>query len=50
MRKFESHKSDVSGDFWDFSPSYFNNVFGGMKFVFVNRYMSDEVNKLTKQV
>lgn len=50
IRKFESHKSDDTGDYWDFSPSLFNNVFGGMKFVFINRYMSDEVAKLTKQV
>jgi len=50
MRKFESHKSDVTGDYWDFLPTCFNTVFGGMKFVFINRYMSEEVKKLTKQV
>lgn len=50
VRKFESHKSDVTAGYWDFSPSCFNTVFGGMKFVFINRHMSDEVMKLTKQV
>lgn len=50
MKKFESHESDITGDFWDYAPSNFNHIFGGMKFVFVNRYMSDEVRKLTKQV
>lgn len=35
--KFEDHHSDFTGDYWDYDPSTFNHVFGGVRFVFVNR-------------
>jgi hypothetical protein len=39
-KMFQDHKSDETGDFWDPCASTFNDLFGGMSFVFCNRDMS----------
>lgn len=42
--QFESYKTDESGDFRDPSPSNFNRVFGGFKYIFFSRETSEVVN------
>lgn len=42
--QFESYKTDMTGDFRDPSPSNFNTVFGGFKYIFFNRTASETVN------
>ena len=37
-----SHADMETGDYWDYDPSAFNEVFGGTKFLFCSRKMSDE--------
>lgn len=44
--KYESYENDWSGDFRDYSPSNFNKVFGGLKYVFEDRDMSSEIREL----
>jgi hypothetical protein len=44
--KYEDHESDWSGDFRDYNPSVFNRLFGGAKYVFENRHMNDETEKV----
>jgi hypothetical protein len=44
--KFEDHVNDWSGDYRDYSPSNFNKVFGGFKYVFENRKYCDKINAL----
>ena len=44
--KFVDSESDVTGDFRDYSPSLFNNVFGGFRYVFPERLMSEEIQGL----
>lgn len=34
---FENHETDVTGDFRDYAPSAFNKMFGGFKYIFLNR-------------
>ena len=48
--KYEDSHSDYSGDYHDYDPSNFNRVFGGFKFVFTNRDMSENVNKLLPEL
>ena len=43
VNKYQDHGSDHSGDFWDYSPDVFNDLFGGAKFIFCTREMSDEI-------
>lgn len=40
--KYEDHATDISGDFRDYSPSLFNEVFGGCNYVFEKRDHSPE--------
>ncbi len=40
--KYESHETDETGDFRDYKPSLFNKIFGGSKFVFADRSMSEQ--------
>lgn len=37
-----SHADAESGDYWDFDPNAFNEVFGGTKYLHCQRSMSDE--------
>lgn len=46
LKRFESYSNDETGDFRDYNPSNFNNVFGGMKYLFTRREMSPEVEAL----
>jgi hypothetical protein len=48
--KFEDHETDFTGDFRDYSPSNFNRVFGGFKYVFENRNISAEISTLLPQL
>lgn len=48
--KFEDHQSDFTGDFRDYSPSNFNRVFGGFKYIFENRKATEEINALLPQL
>ena len=45
-KKYQDHAHDNSGDFWDYSPSEFNRMFGGLEYVFVNRENSKEIKAL----
>ncbi len=40
--KYEDHKSDITGDFRDYSPSLFNDLFGGCNYVFERREIAPE--------
>jgi hypothetical protein len=44
--KYEDHVTDSSGDFRDYSPDLFNEVFGGCNYVFEDRSMSDETEAI----
>jgi len=44
--KFVHSESDETGDFRDYSPSLFNDVFGGFKYIFQEREMSEEIEAL----
>ena len=44
--KFVDHVSDITGDFRDYEPSNFNRIFGGFKYIFETREMSDEIRVL----
>lgn len=43
---FVAYENDWSGDFRDYSPSNFNRVFGGFKYVSTRRSMSDDIMPL----
>ena len=44
--RWEDHKTDYTGDYRDYSPSNFNIVFGGINYIFLEREMSPEIEKL----
>ena len=47
---FEDHVNDASGDFRDYSPSLFNTVFGGYKYIFESREVTEDIyDALNKQ-
>jgi len=48
--KFEDSENDWSGDYRDYAPSNFNRVFGGFKYVFENRHISEEINNLLPEL
>jgi hypothetical protein len=48
--KYENSENDITGDFRDYAPSNFNRVFGGYKYVFENRHISDEINNLLPEL
>jgi hypothetical protein len=48
--KFEDHATDFTGDYRDYSPSNFNRVFGGFKYVFEYRNQSAEINALLPEL
>lgn len=45
-KKYQDHAHDFSGDYWDYAPSNFNRMFGGLEYVFVTRKMSPEITTL----
>lgn len=47
---YQDHGADFTGDFWDYSPSNFNLVFGGFKFVFCQREMSEDIRALAEEL
>lgn len=44
--RWEDHKTDYTGDYRDYDPSNFNIVFGGINYIFLEREMSPEIEKL----
>ena len=42
VKKFQNSHSDFTGDYWDYDPSEFNNLFGGEKYVMVYREKSKD--------
>ena len=50
MDKWEDHKTDHSGDYRDYDPSVFNNVFGGIMYLFEDRVWSPEITALADQL
>ena len=50
VNKYEDHKSSDCGDYRDLNKSNFNKVFGGFKYVFTNRKMSEEIGALVAEV
>jgi len=49
--KYENHETDHSGDFRDYAPTLFTETFGGAKYVFEERNISDDIReKLMKQI
>ncbi len=46
VHRFEDHHMDQSGDFSDYDPSNFNEVFGGMQYVFTTRSISYELKQV----
>lgn len=50
MDKWEDHKTDHSGDYRDYDPSVFNNVFGGINYLFEDREWSPEITALVKDI
>ena len=38
--KYENHETDYTGDYRDYKPHAFNEVFGGTKYLFCTRHMS----------
>ena len=43
---FESYENDQTGDYRDYNPSLFNEVFGGFKYIFTTRHYSEEIKAL----
>ena len=41
--KYQHSHADHSGDYWDYDPNEFNKLFGGVKFVMVEREMSEDI-------
>lgn len=44
--KFQNHSIDFTGDYLDYTPSTFNDVFGGFKHVFAERDLSQDIRDL----
>jgi hypothetical protein len=43
---YQSHSFDETGDYLDYNPDNFNKTFGGFKFLFVGRELSEEIEAL----
>ena len=39
--KYQDHESDHTGDYWDYAPSVFNELFGGVSFIMAYRTISE---------
>lgn len=48
--QYEDHVTDFTGDFRDYEPSIFNEVFGGINYVFEEREISESINELYKEL
>jgi len=49
INKFEDHQNDESGDFRDYKPSEFNKQFGGFKYIFPTRNMSESTKEVFEE-
>ena len=45
VRMFQDSHADFTGDYWDYNPSAFNDLFGGFKYTHTERAWSDEVRE-----
>ncbi|WP_026715220.1 LPD29 domain-containing protein [Flavobacterium daejeonense] len=50
VRKFIDHQNDVSGDFRDYTPTNFNKLFGGFKFISTYRNFGDSKELLLEKL
>lgn len=48
--KYEDHESSYCGDYRDYNPSNFNRVFGGFKYIFENREISEDIKELANEL
>ncbi len=46
LGKYEDHVTDETGDFRDYEPTEFTAMFGGAKYVFTEREMSDKTEEV----
>ena len=44
VSKYQNHHSDFTGDYWDYDPSEFNNLFGGVSYVSTDRTITEKVS------
>lgn len=49
ISKYQDHHSDYSGDYFDYSPSVFNRLFGGAKYITSNRIISAEAKATIRE-
>ena len=42
VSKYQNHHSDFTGDYWDYDPSEFNNLFGGVSYVSIDRTITEK--------
>lgn len=42
VSKYQNHHSDFTGDYWDYDPSEFNNLFGGVSYVSTDRTITEK--------
>lgn len=51
VKMFQNSHSDYTGDYWDYDPSEFNNLFGGFKYTHADREFSEErLNEYTDKI
>lgn len=43
VNQFQDSHADISGDYWDYDPSLFNELFGGVSFIFTDHEISPEI-------
>ena len=46
---YQSHSFDITGDYLDYNPDNFNKTFGGFKFLFVDRELSEDILSLRNE-
>ncbi len=49
VKAWQDSHSDYTGDYWDYDPSPFNNLFGGFTYTFVNREFTEKTIKETEE-
>lgn len=51
VKMFQDSHSDYTGDYWDYDPSEFNNLFGGFAYTHADREFSEEIlNEYTDKI
>lgn len=49
VNKYQDHHSDHTGDYWDYDPSVFNNLFGGVSYINTNREITEKAVEALRQ-